>query len=245
MERRFVAEERATIKIERREDGKRVIAGYGAVFYRENDPGTEYVLWQDAKERIMPGAFDRALKDKDDARGLFNHDPDNLLGRVSAGTMKLSVDKVGLRYEIQVDETDADHMRVVAKIERGDLTGSSFAFYVQKQTWRENKVDDRTEEIREIESVELFDTGPVTYPAYEATTTGLRAEGDLAEARAAYDEWKAETRDAQPEPAEQRGEQTEPEADAEAADDDPKYDPEYIRNRNAKVAAVVEMNEIE
>lgn len=183
-ERRFTSREAAPVELEKRDDGSRAIVGYGAVYYRDGDDGTEYWLWDDMVERIMPGAFDRALDDGDDARGLFNHDPSNLLGRVSSGTMQLSVDDTGLRYEIPVDENDSDHMRVVAKIERGDLTGSSFAFMVDEMIWEEN--NDTL--IRWIKSVTLRDTGPVTYPAYEGTTSGLRAEELRAEYRAQRDD---------------------------------------------------------
>jgi len=192
MERRWIPQNTATIQIEERgegEDKKRVITGYGAVFYRDNDPGTEFELWDGVIERIENGAFDRAIKEKDDARGLFNHDPNMLLGRVSAGTMALISDKNGLRYEIDINDDDPDHERVVRKIQRGDLTGSSFSFRVKKQEWIGG--EEKEPDIRLIKDVELFDTGPVTFPAYESTTTGVRSEL-LAEVRSNYNKWKAD-----------------------------------------------------
>ena len=68
-------------------------------------------------------------------------------------------------------------------IRRGDLQGSSFGFEVTKQDWRH---DDRTD-IREIRAVRLFDVGPVTFPAYESTTTAVRCE----DARKAFAEHRA------------------------------------------------------
>ena len=56
------------------------------------------------RERIKPGAFTDSLAN-DDIRALFNHDPNWLLGRSSAGTLRLSLDSVGLRYEIDPPET--------------------------------------------------------------------------------------------------------------------------------------------
>lgn len=186
IERRFISAATAPVRVETREDGKRVIIGYGAVFYNADDPGTEYAMWSDLVERVAPTAFDRALREKDDARGLFNHDPDNLLGRVSAGTMRLSVDSKGLRYEIDAPDTQTGR-DVVSMIERGDLTGSSFAFIPKRVIW----IEEETRSIRVIEDVELFDTGPVTYPAYEATTTGLRS-ADCEAVRQERDEWRKE-----------------------------------------------------
>jgi hypothetical protein len=91
------------ITVERREDGKPIIVGYGSVFYREDDPGTEYELWRGFKERIGRSAFDSRLTD--DVRALFNHDTNMVLGRTTAETLKLSVDDVGLRYEIEPPDT--------------------------------------------------------------------------------------------------------------------------------------------
>lgn len=155
------------------EDASGLIRGLAAVFYREADAGTEYWLWHDMVERILPGAFDRAIAESHDARALFNHDPDNLLGRVSSGTCRLSVTAEGLAYEVDEDVLDPDHVRVCSKIDRGDVTGSSFAFVARAVTWEEVKLDDgKWLYIRNITDVDLYDVGPVTYPAYEASTSG-------------------------------------------------------------------------
>ena len=186
LERRFKANQ--TAKCEVRTVGEvRAITGYAAVFYREADPGTEYQMWEDFTERIQPGAFDRAIAERHDARGLYNHDTANLLGRVSNGTVKLTVDKVGLRFEIPIDDNDPDHQRVVAKVERGDLTGCSFAFANATSEWEERTEGEKTVHVRNISDLDLFDVGPVTHPAYEATACGVRTSvlsvDDLIEAQ--------------------------------------------------------------
>jgi phage head maturation protease len=45
--------------------------------------------------------------------------------------------------------------------------------------------------VRVIRDVRLFDVGPVTFPAYAATSTALRSEGDDQDAIAERDAWKA------------------------------------------------------
>lgn len=167
-ERRYTGPSDSRVQAETRA-GSSLIAGYSAVFY-SGSTKSEYRLADDILERIRPGAFDRAIAEKHDARALFNHDANNLLGRVSSGTCRLTVDSVGLRYEVTVNPNDPDHARVLAKIKRGDLTGSSFAFRPIKTAW-EDKGD---VSIRWIEDLVLYDVGPVVYPAYEAATTGLR-----------------------------------------------------------------------
>lgn len=175
MERRYTKAAAATI--ETREDGGKTLVGLGAVFYTPGVEGTEYRLGRGMVERIAPEAFDRALSDGDDARGLFNHDSNHILGRVSSGTMRLSKVAEGLRYEIDLPDTQAGR-DVAESVDRGDLTGSSFAFRVESVDWTE----EQEVNVRTIRSVELFDTGPVTYPAYLSTTTGIRAESEADEA---------------------------------------------------------------
>ena len=195
MERRYLHDGAPAVTVEARADGiGSTVVGYAAVYYDGTD-GTEFRLWDDLIERVMPGAFDRALSEGDDVRALFNHDPNAVLGRTVAKTLALRSDDRGLRYEIASGETSIAR-DVTQHIRRGDVTGSSFAFRVTDQDFRrENDID-----IREIRGVELFDVGPVTYPAYTATTTGLRRAPmtvDTATGRIlAADQWPAEFREA-------------------------------------------------
>lgn len=176
------------------EEGPMII-GYASVFY-DGTPETQFELWPGVVERIMPGAFAEAVKG--DVAGLRNHNPDMLLGRTTADppTLMLEEDKTGLRYEIMPPDSPCGH-ETVESIRRGDLQGSSFAFNITKETWVEEKTKDGfTIEVRQIEEVILYDVGPVTFPAYEASSTGLRStDGDVAEARASYEKWRA-TREA-------------------------------------------------
>lgn len=169
-------------RIEGEGDAKKSrLAGYAAVFYRQDDPGTEYWLWSDMVERIMPGAFDRAIK-SDDVRALFNHDPNLVLGRSKASTLTLSTDETGLSYEIDPGDTQIGR-DVVSHVRRGDVTGSSFSFVPTKITWSEETRNTNGQEskiwIRQIDEVTLYDVGPVTFPAYEASSSTVRNAGTL------------------------------------------------------------------
>ena len=183
MERRFTSN--SPIKIEDRSEGEPLIVGYASVFY-DGSPGTEYNLYDDFVERIAPGAFTRALQEQQDVRGLFNHDANLILGRTVAKTLSLSVDNRGLRYEIIPPETSVA-TNLVTSIRRGDVSGSSFSFRVARQTWTE--IGDLV--IRLVEDVDLYDVGPVTFPAYKGADSGVRAWGDGAEARAAFEQWRS------------------------------------------------------
>lgn len=159
IERRAFAELRAS------GDEKPKIDGYAAVFnsLSEQLPGF--------REIILPGAFDRALKESHDVRALVNHDPNQIIGRTKSGTLKLSVDDKGLRAEIDPDMQDPDAAKTVRRIQRGDLDGMSFAFRTIKDRWRTEDGG----EVRELVDLELLDVSVVAYPAYTATQVSARA----------------------------------------------------------------------
>ena len=141
-----------------------MITGYASVFWNPEDSRTQFTMGERFVERIMPGAFDATLVSDAEVVALFNHDPSLLLGRRSAGTLRLSVDKRGLRYEIDQGETQISR-DVAAMQERRDVIGSSFGFLVDDETSRQ---EGKTF-VREINSVTLRDVGPVTFPAYSGT----------------------------------------------------------------------------
>lgn len=154
----------------RSEDDKNMLVGYGAVFdsLSENLGGF--------REKIAFGAFDNVMND--DVRGVFNHDPSMVLGRTKSGTMKISIDKIGLRYEIELADTQVSRDITIA-VARGDIDGSSFKFQVGSDTWEEDE-DGRV--IRTITEVSrLLDVGPVTFPAYPNTATAQRSLGEYKE----------------------------------------------------------------
>ncbi len=163
----------------RKKDGKTFLEGYSAVFYNAaRSDETQFELWGGTFERIMPGAFDEALKRPDDVRCLFNHDASSILGRSTSGTLTLSVDAIGLRFSCELSE-DEHGRGIASKVGRGDVSGCSFGFIADKTVWRE--VGEMV--YREVESVRLYDVGPVTYPAYKGTDVSVaqRSYGEFAE----------------------------------------------------------------
>lgn len=173
--RRFVPVERAKLTLQKRAEddtGLPKIIGTAAVFFRENDTdNTQYQLWSDTWERVLPTAFDGIADD--DVRALANHDPRLLLGRSTAGTLRLKVTKTGLEYEVDTADNTAGRDTVVS-LERGDMTGSSFAFYPVETTWTEEETTDGWRYFRNLEAVATEDVSPVTFPAYLGATSGTR-----------------------------------------------------------------------
>jgi len=141
----------------------RTISGYALVFDQETDMGYY-------RERIDRSAL--ASANMDDVRALFNHNSDYILARTASNTLKLEVDQAGLRYEFEAPNTTTGN-DVLEMVRRGDLSGSSFAFFVRGDKWDEM---DRETPLRTITDIsEMLDVGPVTYPAYSQTSVSARS----------------------------------------------------------------------
>jgi hypothetical protein len=73
----------------------------------------------------------------------------------------------------------------------GAIDGMSFRFSVVQEEWNKPK---RGLPERTITELKLFEFGPVTFPAYEATSVGIRSRGDFAEWRGLTDAQREEIR---------------------------------------------------
>ncbi len=180
--------ERRTWSIEVRKadtDSVKRVGGLAAVFETLTPIG-----W--FLEGVKKGAFDTA--EMAETVALFNHDTDLVLGRTSAGTLRLNITDAGLDYEADLPDTTTGS-DVYALVSRGDVKQSSFGFTIRKQTWESvqratlagqvpDEVLDRVSyggmvDIRNIEEIgTLYDVSPVTFPAYADTTAAKRCRDE-------------------------------------------------------------------
>jgi uncharacterized protein len=103
----------------------------------------------------------------------YNHDDNLVLGSVANGTLRCSVDKVGLDYSVDVPEWPGPPY-VYAMAARGDIRHSSFAFRVDPNggdRWEQR--DGRT--LRTLVRGQVTEVAPVPVPAYSQSTLGLRS----------------------------------------------------------------------
>src|SRR5262249_54331525 len=121
-------------------------------------------------EVIAPSAFERSLREGADVRALFNHSPNQILGRVSGGTLRLTSESDGLHFEISLPNTSLGR-DVHTLVSRRDLSECSFAFECRKDTWSTIRVNGKAERLRMLEDVSLADISVVTYPAYSQGTS--------------------------------------------------------------------------
>lgn len=161
LERRFF--QLSNIELRANASGQRTISGYAAVFN-----SLSQMMWG-FREKIEPGAFSEALSG--DIRALWNHDTNIVLGRSTAGTLRLEEDDKGLAVEI---DAPASATQQVEALERGDVDQMSFGFSLLPDgTKWERDEDDIV--IRTILRVaKLYEVSPVTFPAYTETSVGVR-----------------------------------------------------------------------
>lgn len=149
------------IATEVRAEGKK-LTGYAAVF------GQETRIF-DFREVITAGAFAASLRSNPDILALVDHDAGKVLARTKSGTLRLSEDERGLRFEIDVPDTSIGR-DLLALAARSDLGGMSFGFTVPDggETWNGDRRELRAVELHEISVVQSF-------PAYGGTSVQARA----------------------------------------------------------------------
>lgn len=123
------------------------------------------------REQVAPRAFSKTIRESD-IKALFNHNPDVVLGRNKAGTLRLAQDELGLLYEVDLPETQVAR-DLWTSIDRGDISQSSFAFDVI-QVGRQAAEGEELP-LLTIREARLYDVSPVTNPYYETTDVQARA----------------------------------------------------------------------
>ena len=122
----------------------------------------------DFTEEISPGAFRKAIPKSDIVLNVNHGRSSGVLARTTSGTMKVWESADGLMLRASLGFKDPEHVSLVSKLERGDLSELSFAFSLEggKQIW----TDDGDMPHRQIERVGmLFDVSIVERPAFPET----------------------------------------------------------------------------
>ena len=140
-------------------------------------------------EIIDEGALNAT--DLTDVRFLVNHDTKKIpLARsrknTANSTMQLMADNEGLKIRVSLDtENNADARSLYSAVKRGDITGMSFMFGVEREEWENLESEHPLRRIKEISSV--VEVSAVTFPAYEATEIQARSKEALDNARSAVE----------------------------------------------------------
>lgn len=159
------------IELRAAERGPGTLVGYGLVYEQWSDDLGGFT------EIVRRGAASKTLETGHEIRSAFGHGRHGpLLGSTRSGTLRLSEDEVGVRYEVDLPDTQVGR-DVAELVRRGDVWGSSFAFRTQRDRFFSE--DNLTR--RELLEIEVFEMGPVEDPAYSATSVALRSLPSLDE----------------------------------------------------------------
>jgi HK97 family phage prohead protease len=163
------------VRAEENERGK-MLTGVPIVFNARTDLG-----WYD--EIIEAGALDGT--DLRDVRFLVNHNTDMIpLARSrnnnENSTMLMTVGEDGMAIRVYLDtENNADARSLYSAVSRGDISGMSFMFTVDGDSWDDMESDHPTRRIRKIDRV--FEVSAVTFPAYAQTSIQARGLSETLE----------------------------------------------------------------
>jgi len=162
-----VIERRTAIELRAEGDKKSPrLVGHAAIY---NSPSQDLGGFT---EIVLPGAFKRTLATDRDPLALVHHMPQLVLGRRSAGTLRLQADERGLAFEIDVPDTSAARDLLVS-VERGDVRGASFAFSVPAGGDRWEMRNGAA--VRELIDVDLHEITITASPAYLDTNVAKRS----------------------------------------------------------------------
>jgi HK97 family phage prohead protease len=163
VERRIKTDVDFEIRLEPDTNNGMRFTGYAAVFNSDSEP-------LPFTERIVPGAFKRSLKARNEIKMFVNHNMDMVLASTRAKTLKLTEDSKGLLAEAELPDTTYGRDLSVL-MQRGDVNAMSFGFSVPQKGDRWSD-DGRT---RELLDIRLHEVSIVTgFPAYQATTASVR-----------------------------------------------------------------------
>ena len=140
-------------------------------------------------EIIEIGALNNT--DLRDVRFLVNHDLSKIplaRSRRNNGnsTMQLTVDDQGLFIRVQLDiENNTEARNLYSAVKRGDVSGMSFLFSVNGESWDDIESEHPLRRITDIGSV--VEVSAVTFPAYDSTEIYARSADALDKARQTVD----------------------------------------------------------
>lgn len=168
-----------SLTVEVRAESSPIITGYAAVYDSDSvDLGF-------FTEVIRPGAFTRAIAEKQDVRALLDHNTGKIIGRTRSGNLTLQEDERGLRVSLSPIDTE-DGRTALEWVKSGVVDGFSFGFETLKDRWGTKG----GQAYRELLDLNLFEVSLVAFPAYPGTSAALRAE-HLSSAENTWNEQKA------------------------------------------------------
>src|SRR5258708_11447308 len=144
------------------------IEGYAARY------NVKTTLQPGVNEVIRPGAFRNTVARQDACYCCFNHNEERIISRVSAGTLRLREDDLGLHFDSDIDLSVSYAADLYRNIRNGNVSECSFGFRMVKESYVDD-VEEKDAVLRELLEVSCFDVSPVIEPAYGNGVTSVSA----------------------------------------------------------------------
>jgi len=153
----------------------RMIEGYAIVF---NEQSQLLADWYQGpyREIIHPEAIDMEKLNASDIKMTLWHNREKLIARSckGSGTLKLSVDERGVKYEFEAPRTP-DGETALELVRRGDLAGSSFTYWSDENTSVRYEKDEEGVLLRHVNSIDnIYEMTIASDPAYQQTSVSAR-----------------------------------------------------------------------
>lgn len=124
-------------------------------------------------ERILAGAFSRAIERNKNVFVLLNHWPDHKVAETGDSSAELREDNIGLYAKFTTEDA-----RVVQKAREQKLVGWSFGFNSPVQEFERNKAGMEERTISDLNLVEVSVLDDEKVPAYYGTSVETRGDGE-------------------------------------------------------------------
>lgn len=166
--KRFIQVDKIEVRSTENEDGSRTrtVGGYVVKFNQRS-----HLILGEFYERVAQGAFTRSLKENT-IKAFWNHTSDFVLGSTKSATLRLWEDSVGLAFDLDLPNNSWGD-DACESIERGDVDGVSFGFYVRSDSWQYLADEDVYE--RTLLDVNLFEVSPTPFAAYPDSEVNKRS----------------------------------------------------------------------
>lgn len=161
----------------------RTLVGYALKFGTRSVNLTPWSSWREVYEILEPGCISMEMLNRQDVVFTAFHNREKVLGRCTngKGTLRMSIDSVGLRIECEMPNTELGN-EMLELVKRGDLCGMSFAYTTDEDDSenavsyeREGDKDGKEVWLRHVKRIDnVYDVTVAASPAYEDTEISQR-----------------------------------------------------------------------
>lgn len=154
-------------------EGKEINTLYGSIQYNKESVIMRDMWGDEFVEEISLGAFDESIRNNT-IKALWNHDTSKVLGSTKSGTLRINIynEQIGFENDLPNNTWGNDAKE---SVNRGDVDGVSFGFFVKEQRWSKVEKDGKEIYKRSILKGEVVEFSPTGFPAYPVNSVNCRS----------------------------------------------------------------------